>query len=305
MSTSPGGGSVPAPPDETSAGVDAVVDDGTVSVTRPTPAAPDVVWRALTDPGVVCRWFGTLLPGLDPGQTARFDFGDGDFFTVHDIRLDPPHRLCYRWRFLGIGPVNTITWTVEPDASGSRVTVTDAASARTRASAVELREGWLDFTARFVEFLATGTPTRYDWRRSVDAAIEMPVPFGAAAQVVFAPGRFARWLPLDGFDLEPGISLYVEDGATPKSFALTNVSWSGATRVAFDLRAANVSPPTSCEVALTLNRQTPLFTVRHTGFDALDATVDVQRQQRKRFCAYWIECLTRARDLVRRERTDA
>jgi uncharacterized protein YndB with AHSA1/START domain len=94
------------------------------------------VWQALTEPQRVARWFGTLTGALRPGTSVRLDFGDGDFFTLEIIQLDPPYLLQYAWRFLGIGPLNTITWQVAPRDKGCQVTVTDSEPERSHEAAL-------------------------------------------------------------------------------------------------------------------------------------------------------------------------
>src|SRR5437899_740788 len=81
-----------------------------VSVIISVKASSWEVWRALTEPHRVSSWFGTLETGLRVGKTNRLVFGDGDFFVLEVLHMDPPHSLQYAWRFLGIGPQDTITW---------------------------------------------------------------------------------------------------------------------------------------------------------------------------------------------------
>src|ERR1051325_7005653 len=137
---------------------------GTVEITRALSASATTAWRALTDPEVVAKWFGTLTAPFRGGEDARLEFGDGDYFLLHTLRIDPPSLLQYSWRFLGIGPLDTITWRITARGDGCLVTVTDTEPDRSPEAALLLRTGWMDFTGRLEEFLSRGLPTRYPWR---------------------------------------------------------------------------------------------------------------------------------------------
>jgi uncharacterized protein YndB with AHSA1/START domain len=73
-----------------------------VRLERVLPDPPDVVWRALTEPDELARWFpcGVEVEGWCVGATIRFPFPK----EVLDVTLDgevlecePPHLLAYRW----------------------------------------------------------------------------------------------------------------------------------------------------------------------------------------------------------------
>src|SRR4051812_43215051 len=65
------------------------IDPGSVRLTFTVGSAPGVVWQALTDADRLRDWFGRLLAPLRDAGSTVLDFGDGDFFTLHDIRLRP------------------------------------------------------------------------------------------------------------------------------------------------------------------------------------------------------------------------
>jgi len=259
---------------------------------------PEVVWEALTDPALVCRWFGFLWPGLEPGATARFEFGDGDFFEVENVQLTAPHRLHYDWRFLGIGPLDSIDWHLTAQGTGCKVTVTDSEPGRSPEAVQEMRQGWRDFTWRLQQYVHTRAPIRYDWRREFDGSIELAAELDKVREVLFAPGRYARWLPLDGFDLDTQTSFYVEDDKEPVAFPLAAVTWLAPIRVRFQLSHPDWLHLTTCTLEVEAYRQGALLSIHHVGWEHIHAAPEAQRQQRKRFSACWIGCLQRARDLL-------
>src|SRR4029450_7618180 len=133
-----------------------------------------------TERDVVGCWFGNLSESLKPNGTHRLDFGDGDFFAINGVTFDPPRALGYRWRFLGTSPTDTISWSIEPEGSACRVSVTDAEPSRTAAGCKEMIQGWTDFLQRLQAYCLTGKNTRYPWRSEFGGSIELPVDPGRA-----------------------------------------------------------------------------------------------------------------------------
>lgn len=91
-------------------------------LTTSTPAA--VTWDFLTDPERVEQWFTAAGPVGVVGDLYRLDFGDGSVVEGPITALEPGRRFAHRWAWLDDEPrqETTVTWTVEPLASGgSRV----------------------------------------------------------------------------------------------------------------------------------------------------------------------------------------
>jgi uncharacterized protein YndB with AHSA1/START domain len=281
-----------------SSGRSSAIDPGTVALTLPLDTPPAEVWRALTAPALVERWFGTLTGMLALGQYARLDFGDGDFFDIETLRCEPPQLLEYTWRFLGIGPLDTITWHIATLGRGSLVTVLDGEPGRSYQSARELKEGWLDFTQRLERFLATGQPSRYDWRREFDGSIELAGEPSATWETLFAPANQARWLPLRGGILEEGELLVVGDGAEPAMIRIADVRWEPPSCVRFQVTQRGWLQPTHCELKLSAHAEGSVLSISHVGWEGISQNGSRQLQQRTRFCAEWISALQRARQLI-------
>jgi uncharacterized protein YndB with AHSA1/START domain len=270
---------------------------GTVEVTMAHRASAAEVWEALTDPTVVRRWFGTLTPALRLGERSRLDFGDGDFFMLEVSRLEPPQLLQYAWRFLGIGPLDTITWHINARAVGCCLTVTDSEAERSRESALLLRQGWLDFTRRLAEFLTTGEPTRYDWRREFDGSIELACGIEEARDTLFSPTMLPRWLPLDKLALGDGAYFRIADGEEPSDLRITDSTWEPENGMQFYLTHADWLRPTCCRLELSARRRDPLLTISHTGWEGISASSDEQLKQRRRLAALWVSALQCAHQL--------
>jgi uncharacterized protein YndB with AHSA1/START domain len=274
---------------------------GTVVVSVEVEATVEAVWRSLVEPAVVSRWFGELSEKLSEDGTARLDFGDGDFFALTSISFAPPLVLGYDWRFQGIGPLDTIIWNIQPHANGCLVTVTDSEVGRSHEAAMQLREGWLDFTERLVGFHATGESTRYDWRRELDVGIEIESPVEAVWHDLLAPEPPPLWLPFNA-SLQSETETVVLDEAEPRSLRLLDVEWQPCEQVVFQLDSEDWAKPTECKIELTVHHAGTLLNVSHNGWEEISHNRTTQLQQRKRFCALWIDALKRSRQLFEQTR---
>jgi uncharacterized protein YndB with AHSA1/START domain len=93
------------------------------------PVEPEQVWADLTDPEAVGQWMGTTVEWeLAPGGAAHFldDDGTTRLGWVQEVR--PGHRLRFRWWPEGQGDdaqVSEVTYDLEPDPSGTALTVTE------------------------------------------------------------------------------------------------------------------------------------------------------------------------------------
>jgi uncharacterized protein YndB with AHSA1/START domain len=92
------------------------------------PHGPGKVWRAITDPALVAEW---LLPvadlKLEPGaaftfKTQPYPGWDGTV-NCRILEVEPERRLSYTWAARNMGLDTTVTFTVTPTPSGTRLSV--------------------------------------------------------------------------------------------------------------------------------------------------------------------------------------
>lgn len=92
------------------------------------PASPEELWVALTDPSEVAQWFGSEVDwDLRPGGRARFTEADGSIRRGLVESVFPGRRLSFRWWREEVGDTDTsrVTYTLEPEEDGTRLTVTE------------------------------------------------------------------------------------------------------------------------------------------------------------------------------------
>ncbi|HKS97927.1 MAG TPA: SRPBCC domain-containing protein [Rugosimonospora sp.] len=261
----------------------------TVRVTIHSGLPPARVWPALHEVDRLGQWFGELDHAWRPGQPARLDFGDGDFFTIDTHDVVAPEWIAFDWRFLGLGPTARIRWQVRPVPGGSDVSVVDTSPDRSPAEADELRAGWTDFFERLSRHLATGARTRYDTRDDIDGTVAL----GGAAARLFGPDTVHRWLPIatDGFAPR---WFFVVDGDGPRRFRLDG--WqAGPDGVSFTVDVPGATEARAWAQPVGSGWH---LSFRHTGWGQLGLPDRQARLLRSRFTAAWVAALRTARELT-------
>jgi uncharacterized protein YndB with AHSA1/START domain len=273
---------------------------GTVTVAAPTQAPLDEAWRALTESARIEQWFGAVSGEPAPGARLRLDFGDGDFFDLEVQEVARP-VLRWTWRFMGCAPRNDVEVGLAAGGDGRTVvTIRDSEPYRDREAALELGEGWRDFARRLQRHLATGERTRYPWRGEVDVPMEMPVGAATARQHLIPAA--AEWLPLDGGrDLFSAGALILGDGDEWVAFEIEGVEPDGPGSVRFAARPEGYRVGTRCRIAIEPYGEGSVLSIRHVGFEELDAVEATARRLRERWAQAWLHAAWRARGIVDRE----
>ncbi|HWS51332.1 MAG TPA: SRPBCC domain-containing protein [Microbacterium sp.] len=136
-----------------------VVDEETFSVRRTIRiAAPiDKVWRAVTEPEYISRWFGrTVLDGTGVGATGTMTFPEDGPIPLRVEALEEMRLIAYRWgnddaaserpEVVDEATSTVFTFTLDELADGTRLTVVETGFDRTSDPAANLeshRTGWV------------------------------------------------------------------------------------------------------------------------------------------------------------------
>lgn len=144
---------------ESASGSDRAVLDGDAYTVRRSIsiAAPiEKVWRAITEPEHLSRWFGrTVLLGAGPGAAGTMTFEGYGAIPIRVEAVDEPRSVTYRWNnddALGILPPQVVessstvfTFTLEDRGASTRLTVVESGFERTSDPEANLeshRRGW-------------------------------------------------------------------------------------------------------------------------------------------------------------------
>lgn len=97
----------------------------TVERTLELDAPPAGVWRALTQPEELARWFPDRVDQSEfgPGAEGRFFWESHGAFAFRVEAAEPPKRLVWRWARdagtpLDEGVTTRVEWVLEPRANG-------------------------------------------------------------------------------------------------------------------------------------------------------------------------------------------
>jgi uncharacterized protein YndB with AHSA1/START domain len=128
-------------------------------------ATPEQVFRALTDPQELMKWWGGngMLTGahvnLRPGGEYRFEFlspeGDAGWVKGQYQVVDPPRRIVKTWfnsKFPDLR--NTVEFRLEPVAGGTRLTLVHSGLADRPEAFADYEKGWPEVLGHFLVWAA-------------------------------------------------------------------------------------------------------------------------------------------------------
>ena len=115
-------------------------DANAVVVETDIAAAPETVWRVLSEPELAGAWLGPGKVSAEPGDRFSLD-DDGRRIDCEVLEAEPARRLRLGWRDSDGGVASEVSFVLTPTPAGGthlrvthgRVVVTRLASARSRA----------------------------------------------------------------------------------------------------------------------------------------------------------------------------
>jgi uncharacterized protein YndB with AHSA1/START domain len=114
--------------------------------------APAAVWRALTEPELLARWWaeGDIKPVV--GHRFTLDMGKWGRQPCEVLEVEPERLL--RYTFAEGVLDTTITWRLEPEGSGTRLFLVHAGFAEGSAALEGMGGGWPGLLRRIEPALA-------------------------------------------------------------------------------------------------------------------------------------------------------
>jgi uncharacterized protein YndB with AHSA1/START domain len=149
-----------------------LLDDGprpAVRVTRTFDHPIDRVWRAVTSPEHLARWFpSTVELDLVPGGKIRFGSFEGEAAHGQVLDVEPPHRLAFSWG------TDRLEFDLRTEGPGTTFVLTHYVD--DRAGAASFATGWEMCLAALADVLAGDPPQRSG--RGTDRHEELVIRFG-------------------------------------------------------------------------------------------------------------------------------
>jgi uncharacterized protein YndB with AHSA1/START domain len=150
-----------------------IVDAATFTVRRTirVDAPVEKVWRAVTEPELIGKWFGRPeLSGAGAGSTGTISWPGRHPIPLRVESVDEPRLVAYRWNnddALGTAPddldesTSTVfTFTLEPVDGGTQLTVVETGFERTSDPAANMTshaEGWTSELDKLVVLAETAS----------------------------------------------------------------------------------------------------------------------------------------------------
>jgi uncharacterized protein YndB with AHSA1/START domain len=165
-------------------------------------APPERVFRALTDPNELIRWWGSPDTYRTEEWTADLRVGgrwrarghgvDGRAFTVQGefLEVDPPRRLAQTWSpdWEG-GFVTTITYRLDPIEGGTRLTLRHEGFGEHRDACRSHGQGWERVLGWLRAYVSAPDATLATERRGLAARYFNPLRLSAYLLVLYAMGH--------------------------------------------------------------------------------------------------------------------
>jgi uncharacterized protein YndB with AHSA1/START domain len=167
-------------------------------------ATPERVWRALTDPEELSRWFGTSASFRpEAGAAGWIGYEEEGRFHLRVEAVDAGHHLAWRWAHdadtrVDAGPSTLVEWWLEPSSDGG-TTLRLRESGFLAERDVDMNTyGWFDELADLANHLASEA-----WQRPIRRTLELRADRDRVWRALTDPDEFRAWWGADA-DITPG-----------------------------------------------------------------------------------------------------
>lgn len=120
------------------------------------PHPPAAVWKALTDPELHARWWAAGDVRAEVGHRFKLDMGKFGYQPCEVTAVEPEALFAYTFAEGSLD--TTITWRLEPEGRGTRLTLVHAGfdldSPMGRQALEGMGHGWPQVVGRLAEVLA-------------------------------------------------------------------------------------------------------------------------------------------------------
>jgi uncharacterized protein YndB with AHSA1/START domain len=178
-----------------------IVDPATPATAQPAiertlrlAAEPSRVWRALTQPEELNRWFGQRCAiDLRPGGEAWMEWDGYGRFAMRVEAVEPECYLAVRWasetgKSLEESPGTLVEWTLEPGDDGGTLLRLRESGFTTRTSRLENVGGWVEELAELMDFLALEP-----WEVPIRRVLHLSAPPARVWRALTDPRDFCAW----------------------------------------------------------------------------------------------------------------
>jgi len=157
-------------------------------------AAPERVWRALTDPAELSAWFGQRAY-VEPraGGDAWFEWDGHERFNARVEVFEPPRRFHFRWGDRGGAPLDVaastlVEFDLEPAPWGGTILHLRESGFRAEEARWDNAHGWLSELAELAAHVA-----EEPWQAGIRRTYRFRSPVERVWRAFADPSEFATW----------------------------------------------------------------------------------------------------------------
>jgi uncharacterized protein YndB with AHSA1/START domain len=259
------------------------------------------VWRYLSRPDLLARWFGEVDLELAIGGEFSLHAWNGDVVKGHVLLADPPSVLAFTWKPQGANTESRVSIRLEGDGPGTRVTIRHEGLA-SEPERRQARRLWREILTA-LRTAVDDEGDAHEWGASLPISVRVPLSRSAADiwPLLATAQGLGKWIGhVDRFDGTPeGLFRFTsrapgreiaEEGTieqmTPESRVTLGWEWSGESWGARTRVEMTLDPDPSGSAMLLV----------HSGFDRI--TPAQSAVARRHYAAAWPRLVANLRRLV-------
>jgi uncharacterized protein YndB with AHSA1/START domain len=260
------------------------------------------IWQCLTLPSGLAGWLGDADMELIHDGSFGLRAWNGDTVRGRVLAAVPPAKLEMAWRAFDFEPERRVTWRLQGDGPGSRLTVTqDGLQSREERDHAKLF--WKDSLDALARYAADRTPSS-EWGGAHPVTVRAHLPRTAADlwPLLSSASGLTKWVAsVEEFDPQPGGSFRFRSSYRGQEVVeqgvVQEIAPESKLRLKWELAGQEWAQPTDLLFALEPSASGGCsFLIAHSGFDRLDPGIGAAA--RRSYAAAWPEVLADLRRLV-------
>jgi uncharacterized protein YndB with AHSA1/START domain len=260
-----------------------------------------ILWQCLTLPQRLAGWLGEADLELARDGALSLKTWNGDIVRGRVLSAVPSARLEFAWRLFDFDPESHVTWRLEGDGPGSRLTVTHD-GLKTREERDHAKLFWRDSLDALARYAGDQAPAA-EWGATHPVTVRMSLPRTAAdlwPLLSSAPG-LTKWVAnVEQFDPQPGGAFrfrskykgldVVEQGVVQEILPDSRL------KLTWELVGDGWTQPTDLVLSLEPDPSGTSLLIAHSGFERL--VPEVAAAARRNYAGAWPEVLSDLKRLV-------
>ncbi len=259
------------------------------------------IWPCLTVPDRLAGWLGEADFELSRQGTLTLKTWNGDVFRGRTIAAVPTARLEFAWRPFDFDPESHVTWRLQGDGPGSRLTVTHD-GLRSREERDHARLFWRDSLDALARSADEEIPSA-EWGQTHPVTVRALLPRTAGnlwPMLSTGPG-LAKWVAnVEQFEAEPGSTFRFRSRYRGQDVleqgVVQEVVPESRLRLSWEWIGEGWAAPTEVLFLLEPEAGGTSLLISHSGFERIEVASGADA--RRNYAGGWAEVLSDLKRLV-------